>query len=389
MRSENPLSRGSIGAIAETISGNGPTTASRHPAAGGGRRHRVVRGRRITRKDIVFFTRQLSTTLQAGIPLLQSLDLLARGHANPAITRLLGQIRADIESGASMAQAFRRHPRTFDALYCSLVDAGEQGGVLDVLLERLSLCMEKSLALRSQIRSAMIYPIAVLSVALAATGILMLFVIPAFKDIFASFGATLPAPTRMVIGLSDLFVEYWYFLASSPMLSLVLYRRAVRRSEKVQRMRDRWLLCIPVVGSLLRKATLARWSRTLATMFAAGTPLVEAMDPVADTAGNWVYHDATRDIAYSVRAGSSLTSAMHATRVFDSMMLQMTQVGEESGALDSMLMKVAECYEREVDESVAALSSLIEPVIIVVLGMLIGGMVLAMYLPVFGLGQVV
>ena len=353
------------------------------------KKRRAARGRKITQKDVAYFTRQLSTMLKAGIPLLQSIDIIARGHANPNFTQLLSQIRFDIESGSSMAQAFRRHPRYFDTLYCNLIDAGEQGGILDALLERLSLYMEKTIALKSQIKSAMIYPIAVLTVAFAVTVILMLFVIPAFKGVFASFGANLPAPTLVVIAISDFFVEYWYLIVGGPILSIVMYLRARRRSEKVQRASDRMLLRLPIFGSLFRKAVIARWTRTLATMFAAGTPLVESMDSVAGAAGNWVYHDATREIEQAVRIGTSLTNAMQATHVFDNMVLQMTQIGEESGALDNMLLKVAEFYEREVDDAVAAISSLIEPIIIVILGVLIGGMVIAMYLPIFKLGQVV
>jgi type IV pilus assembly protein PilC len=353
------------------------------------KKRRAARGRKITEKDVAYFTRQLSTMLKAGIPLLQSIDIIGRGHANPNFTQLLAQIRFDIESGSSMAQAFRRHPRYFDTLYCNLIDAGEQGGILDSLLERLSLYMEKSIALKGQIKSAMIYPIAVLTVAFAVTVILMLFVIPAFKGVFSSFGANLPTPTLVVIGLSDFFVAHWYLVVGLPIAAVALYARALRSSEKVQRASDKALLGLPVFGSLFRKAVIARWTRTLATMFAAGTPLVESMESVAGAAGNWVYYDATKDIEQAVRMGTSLTNAMQATHVFDNMVLQMTQIGEESGALDNMLLKVAEFYEREVDDAVAAISSLIEPLIIVVLGVLIGGMVVAMYLPIFKLGQVV
>lgn len=353
------------------------------------KKRKAARGKKITQKDIAYFTRQLSTMLKAGIPLLQSIDIIARGHANPNFTQLLSDIRFDIESGSSMAQAFRRHPRYFDTLYCNLIDAGEQGGILDSLLERLSLYMEKTIALKSQIKSAMIYPIAVLTVAFAVTVILMLFVIPAFKGVFSSFGANLPAPTLVVIAISDFFVSYWYIVIGIPVGGVALYIRALKKSEKVQRSTDRMMLKLPIFGSLFRKAVIARWTRTLATMFAAGTPLVESMESVAGAAGNWVYYDATREIEQAVRIGTSLTNAMQATHVFDNMVLQMTQIGEESGALDNMLLKVAEFYEREVDDAVAAISSLIEPLIIVVLGVLIGGMVVAMYLPIFKLGQVV
>jgi len=353
------------------------------------KKRKAPRGRKITEKDIAYFTRQLSTMLKAGIPLLQSIDIVARGHSNPNFTQLLGEIRFDIESGSSMAMAFRRQPKYFDTLYCNLIDAGEQGGILDALLERLSVYMEKSIALKSQIKSAMIYPIAVLTVAFAVTVILMLFVIPAFKGVFSSFGANLPAPTLVVIAISDFFVANWYIVIGVPILGIVSYARALKKSEKVQRFSDKALLKLPIFGNLFRKAVIARWTRTLATMFAAGTPLVESMESVAGAAGNWLYYDATREIEQSVRIGTSLTNAMQATHVFDNMVLQMTQIGEESGALDNMLLKVAEFYEREVDDAVAAISSLIEPFIIVILGVLIGGMVVAMYLPIFKLGQVV
>ena len=353
------------------------------------KRRRAARGRKITEKDIAFFTRQLATMLKAGIPLLQTIDIIGRGHGNPNFTRLLNDIRFDIESGSSMAQAFRRHPQYFDSLYCNLIDAGEQGGILESLLENLSLYKEKTIALKSKIRSAMIYPIAVLAVAFAVLVVLMLFVIPAFKDVFSSFGANLPTPTLLVIAMSDFFTDYWYLILGVPILVIILYARALRSSEKVQRLTDRFLLRLPIFGPLLRKATIARWTRTLATMFAAGSPLVESMDSVAGAAGSWVYHDATLEIRQSVSIGTSLTNAMQATHVFDNMVLQMAQIGEESGSLDNMLTKVAEFYEREVDDAVAAISSLIEPIIIVVLGVLIGGMVIAMYLPIFKLGQVI
>ncbi|KMW47485.1 type II secretion system F family protein [Ralstonia insidiosa] len=353
------------------------------------KRRRAARGKKITPKDVAYFTRQLSTMLKAGVPLLQSVDIIAKGHANPNFTQLLTEIRADIESGSSMAAAFRRHPKYFDTLYCNLIDAGEQGGILDALLERLSMYMEKSLALKAQIKSALIYPISVLTVAFAVTVVLMIFVVPSFKGVFSSFGADLPAPTLFVIAISDFFVKWWIPIVLGPVIGIALFTRAFKRSENVQRSTHRFILRIPIFGNIIRKATIARWTRTLATMFAAGTPLVESMDSVAGAAGNWIYHDATLEIQQAVRIGTSLTNAMQATHVFDNMVLQMTQIGEESGALDNMLLKVAEFYEREVDDAVANISTLIEPIIIVFLGVMIGGMVVAMYLPIFKLGTVV
>lgn len=353
------------------------------------RQKRKSHGKSIREKDIAFFTRQLSTMLKAGIPLLQSLSIIAQGHANPNFTQLLNDIKFDIESGGSLSQAFRRQPRYFDALYCNLIEAGEHGGILEELLERLSIYKEKTIALKAKIRSALFYPAAVLTVAFVVMAILMIFVVPSFKSIFTSFGATLPAPTLFVMSVSDLFVAYWYLVLGVPIASIILYLRALRRHERVQRLTDRILLKLPIFGEILRKATIARWSRTLATMFTAGTPLVESMSSVAGAAGNWVYYDATIQISQSVRIGTSLTHSMQNTHVFDSMVLQMVQIGEESGSLDTMLTKIAEFYEREVDDAVAAISSLIEPIIIVILGIMIGGMLVAMYLPIFKLGQVV
>ena len=353
------------------------------------KRRRAARGKKLTPKDIAYFTRQLSTMLKAGVPLLQSIDIIAKGHANQNFTQLLTEIRVDIESGSSMAQAFRRHPKYFDTLYCNLIDAGEQGGILDALLERLSLYMEKSLALKAQIKSALIYPISVLTVAFLVTVVLMIFVVPSFKGVFSGFGADLPAPTLFVIAISDFFVKWWIPIVLGPIAGIALFSRAFKRSENVQRSTHRFILKIPIFGDIIRKATIARWTRTLATMFAAGTPLVESMESVAGAAGNWIYHDATLEVQQAVRIGTSLTNAMQATHVFDNMVLQMTQIGEESGALDNMLLKAAEFYEREVDDAVANISTLIEPIIIVFLGVLIGGMVVAMYLPIFKLGTVV
>ncbi len=347
--------------------------------------------RRIRAEDIARFTRQLSTLLGAGVPMLPALDIIARGHGDPAWRRLLAQLHSDIASGSSLAQAMRRHPRTFDALYCSLVDAGEHGGVLGGMLDRVCACQEQALALRRQVRAALRYPLVVLAVAAAVTTILMLFVVPAFKQVFVGFGAgaQLPAPTQFVIALSDGFVAHWPLLLALPPLAWLGLRHALRRSAPLRHARDLALLRLPLAGPLLRKAAVARWTRTLATLSAAGTPLVEAMTLVAGAAGNRVYRDATRRIERAVRCGASLATAMRASAVFDPMALQMTRIGEESGALDTMLLHVAQCSEREVDEGVAAVAGMVEPLIVVVLGVLIGGLVIAMYLPIFKLAQVV
>lgn len=363
-----------------------PRAAVRLPAVA-----RTIAPPRIRAEDTARFTRQLSTLLGAGVPLLPALHIIARGHGEPAWRRLLAQLRGNIESGSSLAQAMRRHPRTFDALYCSLVDAGEQGGALGGMLDRLCAYQEQAIALRRQVRAALRYPLVVLAVAASVTTILMLFVIPAFKQVFVGFGAgaQLPGLTQFVIALSDGFVAHWQLLLALPPLAWLGLRHALRRSAPLRHARDRVLLRLPLAGPLLRKAAVARWTRTLATLSAAGTPVVEAMALVAGAAGNRVYRDATRQIERAVRCGASLAAAMRASAVFDPMALQMTRIGEESGALDTMLLHVAQCCEREVDEGVAAVAGMVEPLIVVVLGVLIGGLVIAMYLPIFKLAQVV
>ncbi len=349
----------------------------------------IPRGKKITEKDICIFTRQLSTMLKAGVPLLQSFDIVARGHANPSATRLLLDLRADVETGTSLSQAFRRYPQYFDALFCHLVAAGEQAGILDDLLARLATYKEKTLSVRGKIRSALVYPAAVIAVAIIVTAVIMIWVVPSFKSVFESFGAELPLPTLFVIWISDRFVEYWHLLFGSLAIGTTLFIRSWKRSPRLQAMTDRLMLKLPVFGEVIRKATIARWTRTLATMFTAGVPLVESLDSVGGAAGNAVYHEATQRISSAVKSGTSLTTAMQQTQVFPSMVTQMVAIGEESGALDDMLRKVAEFYEDEVDAAVASLSSLMEPIIMVILGVLIGGLVIAMYLPIFKLGSVV
>jgi type IV pilus assembly protein PilC len=348
-----------------------------------------ARGRKISEKDLAIFTRQLSTMLRAGVPLLQCFDIVARGHANPSMSRLLNDIRMDIETGTSLNQAFRKYPIYFDPLFCNLVAAGEQAGILETLLDRLATYKEKTLALKGKIKKAMFYPLMIILVAILITSIIMIFVIPSFKSVFTSFGADLPAPTLMVIAMSDFFVEYWYVLLFGLVGSIYFLIQAWKRSPKVQMAIDRLILKPPVIGELMQKASIARWSRTLATTFAAGVPLVEALDSVGPAAGNAVYKEATKQIQGEVNIGTSLAQAMQNSGVFPNMAVQMTGIGEESGSLDSMLSKVADYYEREVDETVDALASLIEPIIMVVLGVIIGGIVIAIYLPIFKLGQVV
>jgi type IV pilus assembly protein PilC len=353
------------------------------------KKRRMSGGKAIKQKDIAVFTRQLSTMMRAGVPLIQSFDIVARGSTNPKLTRLLTDIRSDVETGTSLSAAFRKHPLYFDGLYCNLVEAGEQGGILETLLDRLAIYQEKTMAIKNKIKSALIYPVAVLVVAFVVLTVIMIFVIPAFEDVFKSFGADLPAPTLVVIAMSKFFVSYWYLIFGFIGGGIYFFMQSWKRSVKMQRYMDRILLRVPVFGELVNKSSVARWTRTLSTMFAAGVPLVEALDSVGGASGNAVFAEATEKIQKDVSTGSALTTSMQATGVFPVMVLQMCAIGEESGSLDAMLGKAAEFYEDEVDEAVKGLSSLMEPFIIVILGTLIGGIVVSMYLPIFKLGQVV
>jgi type IV pilus assembly protein PilC len=353
------------------------------------KKRKLSGGKSIKQKDIAIFTRQLSTMMKAGVPLLQAFDIVARGSTNPKLTRLLNDIRSDVETGTSLSAAFRKHPLYFDSLYCNLVEAGEAGGILEQLLDRLAMYQEKTMALKNKIKSALTYPIAVLVVAFIVVCVIMIFVVPAFKDVFKNFGADLPAPTLMVIAMSEFFVSYWWLIFGVLGGGGYFFFQSWKRSEKMQKTMDRLLLRIPVFGDLINKSVIARWTRTLSTMFAAGVPLVEALDSVGGASGNAVYAEATEQIQRDVSTGSALTTSMQSTGVFPTMVLQMASIGEESGSLDHMLGKAAEFYEDEVDEMVKGLSSLMEPFIIVILGVLIGGIVVAMYLPIFKLGSVV
>jgi type IV pilus assembly protein PilC len=346
-------------------------------------------GKKITEKDITIFTRQLAVMMKAGVPLLQAFEIVGRGHANASVGKLLMDIKTDVETGSSLSQAFRKHPAYFDALFCNLVGAGEQAGILDSLLDRLATYKEKILAIKSKIKSALFYPVAVMVVAAIVVAVIMIFVIPVFKDLFKSFGADLPMPTQIVMAMSEFFVAYWFYMAVIIGGGLWFFFFMWKRSTTMQRFMDRLFLKIPVFGDVIRKASIARWCRTLATMFAAGVPLVESLDSVAGAAGNYVYYEATKKIQNEVSTGTGLTVAMTNSGVFPNMVLQMVAIGEESGSLDAMLAKVADFYEQEVDDAVDSLSSLMEPMIMVVLGILIGGIVVAMYLPIFKMGQAV
>ena len=353
------------------------------------KKRRSSGGKAIKQKDIAIFTRQLATMMKAGVPLLQAFDIVARGSTNPRMTRLLTDIRNDVETGTSLSSSFRKHPLHFDALYCNLVEAGETGGILEALLDRLAIYQEKTMAIKAKIKSALMYPIAVIVVAFVVLTVIMIFVIPAFKQVFSSFGGELPAPTLAVIAMSEFFTGWWYVIFPLLFGGIYFFLESWKRSEKMQVVMDRLLLKIPIFGDLINKSVIARWTRTLSTMFAAGVPLVEALDSVGGASGNAVYAIATEQIQRDVSTGSALTTSMTATGVFPTMVLQMAAIGEESGSLDHMLGKAAEFYEEEVDEMVKGLSSLMEPFIIVILGVLIGGIVVSMYLPIFKLGAVV
>ncbi|MDF1485466.1 type II secretion system F family protein [Ramlibacter sp. H39-3-26] len=353
------------------------------------KKRRMRSGKRIKPKDIAIFTRQLATMMKAGVPLLQSFDIVGRGNPNPSVTKLLNEIRSDVETGTSLNAAFRKHPLYFNSLYCNLVEAGEAAGILEALLDRLALYMEKTENIKSKIKSALMYPTSVIIVAFVVVAVIMIFVIPAFKDVFTSFGADLPAPTLFVIGMSEIFVKWWWLIFGGIGGAVFFFMQAWRRNQKVQMFMDRLLLRVPIFGALIEKACVARWTRTLSTMFAAGVPLVEALDSVGGAAGNSVYSSATEKIQQEVSTGTSLTAAMTNANIFPSMVLQMCAIGEESGSIDHMLGKAADFYEAEVDDMVAGLSSLMEPIIIVILGVVIGGIVVSMYLPIFKLGQVV
>ncbi|SEN16254.1 type II secretion system F family protein [Nitrosomonas marina] len=346
-------------------------------------------GGKITDKDITLFTRQLATMMKSGVPLLQAFDIVGKGHDNPAMRKLLLDIKTDVETGNNLADAFRKYPLYFDNLFCNLVGAGEAAGILDTLLDRLATYKEKIQAIKGKIKSALFYPLSIIVVAFIITAIMMIFVIPSFKDLFDNFGADLPGPTLFVMTISDYFVEYWWAIFGSIGGSIYAFFYAWKRSAAMQRVIDRLMLRLPIFGNVIRKATIARWSRTLSTMFAAGVPLVESLDSVAGAAGNYVYYEATKKIQVEVSIGNSLTSSMAGTELFPHMVLQMVAIGEEAGSLDSMLSKIADFYEAEVDDAVEALSSLMEPMIMVVLGTLIGGMVVAMYLPIFKMGMAV
>ncbi len=347
------------------------------------------RKQKITPKDIAVFSRQMATMMSSGVPLVQSFEIIAKGHDNPSMRELVTAVKASVEGGSTLADAMRKHPLQFDQLTCNLVHAGEQAGILETLLDKIASYKEKTEAIKSKVKKALFYPTAVLVVAFIISAILLIFVIPQFQTLFAGFGADLPALTLAVIALSQIFQEWWWAIFGGLGLGIYAFLEAKKRSVPMQHALDRFSLKIPVIGDILTKAALARYARTTATMFAAGVPLVEALESVAGAVGNIVYGSAILTMRDEVSTGTSLTDSMQHTNVFPNMVIQMVAIGEEAGSLDTMLGKVADFYEAEVDDAVDALSSLLEPLIMAVLGGLVGTLVIAMYLPIFKMGQVV
>ncbi|MGK9067490.1 type II secretion system F family protein [Stutzerimonas chloritidismutans] len=346
-------------------------------------------GKKIKPMDIALFTRQMATMMKAGVPLLQSFDIIGEGFDNPNMRKLVDDLKQEVAAGNSFAAALRKKPQYFDDLYCNLVDSGEQSGALETLLDRVATYKEKTEALKAKIKKAMNYPIAVVLVAIIVSAILLIKVVPQFQEVFANFGAELPAFTVMVINLSELLQEWWYVVLFAMIAAGVAFKQAHTRSEKFRNWFDRLVLKIPVVGDILYKSAVARFARTLSTTFAAGVPLVDALDSVAGATGNVVFRNATAKVKSDVSSGMQLNFSMRTTNTFPSMAIQMTAIGEESGSLDEMLAKVATFYEDEVDNMVDGLTALMEPMIMAVLGVLVGGLIIAMYLPIFQLGSVV
>ena len=345
--------------------------------------------KKIVPKDIAVFTRQLATMLAAGLPVVQAFDIVGKGNDNPSMRTLIGKVKNDVESGTNLTEALSKHPLYFDSLYCNLVGAGEQAGILETLLDKIATYKEKIEDLKGKIKSALFYPTAVIIVAFIITAILLIFVIPQFEALFADFGAELPALTVMVVNLSKVFTQWWWAIFGGIFGVVFGFGYSYKRSRKMQKAMDRALLKAPVIGEIVKKATMARWARTLATMFAAGVPLVEALDSVAGASGNSVYEEGTMEIKAEVSTGTQLQTAMERVNLFPNMVVQMVAIREESGELDAMLSKIADIFEAEVDDAVAGLSSLLEPIIMAFLGIVVGGMVVAMYLPIFKLAAVV
>lgn len=347
------------------------------------------RKKRITAADISYISRQMSTMMSAGVPLVQSFDIVAKGVDNLSLRDLVLTIKSDLEAGRSLSESLRQHPRYFDNLFCNLVAAGESSGSLETMLDRIATYKEKSESIKRKIKKALFYPTAVVVVAIVVTAILLIFVVPQFETLFKGFGADLPFFTKMVIDLSNVVQKWWWIILLSFIVGGWIFVYYHRRSKILQTLVDKIVLKIPIIGDILHKGAIARYARTLSTTFAAGVPLVEALDSVAGATGNIVYSDAVMKIREEVSTGSQIQAAMRNTGIFPNMVVQMVAIGEESGSLDQMLAKVADIYEEEVDAAVDALSSLLEPFIMVILGVLVGGLVVAMYLPIFKMGSVI
>ena len=348
-----------------------------------------TRQKKISAADITVFTRQLSTMMKSGLPMMQAFDIAAKGHANPSMTSMLLNIRSDVEQGHALADSFAKYPKYFDRFYCNLVRAGETGGVLESILDKLSLYKEKTQSIKKKVRGALTYPIAVVVVAIALIFVMMMYVLPAFAKVYQEMGVALPGLTQVMMNISDFFVAYGIYMLIILIGGTVAFIKSMQRSQELQKRVDYMLLKMPIFGPIVRKAAIARWARTTATLFAAGVPMVEVLDSVSGATGNIRYEEATRDIRAKVNQGISLTSSMEATEVFPNMVIQMTLIGEESGSLDDMLNKAAEFYEEDVDTAVSQLSSLMEPIIMVVLGSIVGVILVAMYLPLFNIGNAV
>ncbi|MBB1384328.1 type II secretion system F family protein [Pseudoalteromonas sp. SG45-5] len=385
-RLEGELSGSSIALVKAQLRKQGvtPSKVKRKPKPLFG-----VHTQKITPKDIALVTRQIATMLIAGVPLIQSIEMIGSGSTNKSVSKLMGAISGDVKAGQPLSTALRKYPRYFDDLYCDLVESGEQSGALDKIFDRVAIYKEKSEALKSKIKKAMFYPIAVLVIALMVTSILLIFVVPQFQDIFAGFGAELPAFTLFVIAISEFMQEYWWIILIIMVAAGWIFKEAKLKSLKLRDANDRVILKLPVIGMILNKAAVARYARTLSTTFAAGVPLIEALDSAAGASGNAVYRYAILDIKAEVASGNQMNWAMRNSKIFPDMVIQMVAIGEESGALDDMLAKVATIYEQEVDDAVDGLSSLLEPLIMAVLGVLVGGLIVAMYLPIFQLGSVI
>lgn len=354
------------------------------PLFGGG-----PKKRKITAKDIAVFSRQMATMMSSGVPLVQAFEIVGRGHENPAMQDMLMKIKNDIEGGASLAEALGKYPNQFDGLYCNLVNAGEQAGILESLLHKIAIYKEKIEAIKGKIKKALFYPAAVIVAAIIVTGILLYFVVPQFAALFKGFGADLPAMTQIVIDMSNFMVESWYLVVGGIAAVVYSFTQAKKKSQKFRDFLDRFALKAPIFGEIIRKATIARFARTLSTMFAAGVPLVEAMTTVAGAAGNVVYSNAILRMRDEISTGISLQQSMRQSQLFPNMVVQLVAIGEEAGSIDAMLAKIADFYEEEVDNAVDGLSSLMEPLIMAFLGVIIGGLVVAMYLPIFKMGEVV